>query len=55
MYFDAVLNSDDGRTVVLNDTPEAVRAWLEGRPEQWPEYLVAEGRTLGIFSPKEYI
>jgi hypothetical protein len=53
MYFDAVLNAD--HTVTLfNGTPEETRDWLRSR-EIDATWLVAQGKTMRLFDPFEYL
>jgi hypothetical protein len=56
MYFDAVLDLDNGMKPIFNGTPEETKAWL--RSTTFPEHSnirVCLGKTLGFVTILEYL
>lgn len=54
MFLDAVL--DHNNNPIFNDTPAAVKTFLEGKTEEERRNLIVfTGETLGWFTVKEYL
>lgn len=56
MYFDAVLDMDDGMKPLFNGTPEDTVAWL--KEQKFPDDLLIKvclGRTMSLMTIFEYL
>jgi hypothetical protein len=58
VYFDAVVVSASMQ-VIYNNTPDAVRSFLENLTDEFPQvtrtYSVCAGRTMKLYSVEDYL